>query len=153
MIKKIFIEHISLRWTNGLSQAQFRPIKFDLIMRLLFDHRWCKYSDLYVLRMLRNSRGGKFDFTILTRPIGNSGRSPRDMGKKVNSVRSWDSQLLSVSDGRILSFPPIEKGIPEAMIFGFTIRHERWGLVSEAKNLGNGSDTDKDEIKPFMFSQ
>jgi outer membrane protein OmpA-like peptidoglycan-associated protein len=76
-------------------------------------------------------------------------QSPKNMGKKVNS-RSWDSQPSLSADGRILFFSSNRKGGFGGNDIWFTIR-QKDGAWSEAKNLGDVVNTDKDEISPFMF--
>jgi outer membrane protein OmpA-like peptidoglycan-associated protein len=76
-------------------------------------------------------------------------QSPKNMGKKVNS-RSWDSQPSLSADGRILFFSSNRKGGYGGNDIWFAIRQND-GAWSEARNLGNVVNTDKDEISPFMF--
>jgi len=76
-------------------------------------------------------------------------QSPKNMGKKVNS-RSWDSQPSLSADGRVLFFSSNRKGGYGGNDIWFSIR-QKDGSWTEAKNLGNIVNTDKDEISPFMF--
>ncbi len=74
---------------------------------------------------------------------------PSNMGKKVNS-RSWDSQPSLSADGRILFFSSNRKGGYGGNDIWYSVRQGN-GEWSEAKNLGDVVNTDKDEISPFMF--
>lgn len=81
--------------------------------------------------------------------INGAWQRPTNMGTKVNS-RSWDSQPSLSADGRILFFSSNRKGGFGGNDIWYSVR-QKDGTWSEAKNLGNTVNTEKDEISPFMF--
>ncbi|OOG71584.1 OmpA family protein [Algoriphagus sp. A40] len=74
---------------------------------------------------------------------------PTNMGTKVNS-RSWDSQPSLSADGRILFFSSNRRGGFGGNDIWYSVRQND-GTWSDAKNLGDVVNTQKDEISPFMF--
>ncbi|SDC52046.1 Outer membrane protein OmpA [Algoriphagus faecimaris] len=91
---------------------------------------------------------GSCDLYISYRVNGRWQR-PKNMGKKVNS-RFWDSQPSLSADGRVLFFSSNRRGGYGGNDIWYTVRMAD-GTWTEAKNLGNVVNTDKDEISPFMF--
>lgn len=91
---------------------------------------------------------GSCDLYVAYRTNG-AWQRPVNMGTKVNS-RSWDSQPSLSADGRILFFSSNRKGGYGGNDIWYTVRQND-GSWSEAKNLGNTVNTEKDEISPFMF--
>lgn len=91
---------------------------------------------------------GSCDLYVAYRQNG-AWQRPTNMGPKVNS-RSWDSQPSLSADGRILFFSSNRKGGFGGNDIWYSVRQND-GSWSEAKNLGNVLNTDKNEISPFIF--
>jgi outer membrane protein OmpA-like peptidoglycan-associated protein/tetratricopeptide (TPR) repeat protein len=85
----------------------------------------------------------------VTYKVNEKWQKPVNMGKNVNS-RQWDSQPSLSADGSILFFSSNRRGGYGGNDIWYSVREED-GSWSEAKNLGEGVNTTKDEVSPFIY--
>ncbi|HSJ67663.1 MAG TPA: OmpA family protein [Anditalea sp.] len=85
----------------------------------------------------------------VTYKVNGKWQKPTNMGKNVNS-RQWDSQPSLSADGSILFFSSNRRGGYGGNDIWYTAR-QGGGTWSEAKNLGSGVNTPKDEVSPFIY--
>ncbi|MBS9524866.1 OmpA family protein [Litoribacter alkaliphilus] len=85
----------------------------------------------------------------VTYKVNGKWQRPTNMGKNVNS-RQWDSQPSLSADGSILFFSSNRRGGYGGNDIWYSVRQidGSWG---EAKNLGEGVNTPKDEVSPFIY--